>query len=201
METQIATVPKNKFTTCEDMYYSEYKNSVIIVLLILLILAVLGINVCGFIGDMGHSLLQPVLKVLRDIISMFGYSVGSAINDVSDVVSDGAKAGVEIADGTVHDATYLFMDATDKPSEQELAKEKEAAEKRKKAKCESFSVYAPSFDEKINKSSIVETRPPTPFVTIHPLATNNASGDEWCSVNMTDSIEASRNCKSFLFLS
>jgi len=200
METQNTTIPKKIFTTCEDMYYSEYKNTVIIVLLVLLILAILGINVCEFIGTMGYSLLDPFIQVVRNILSMLGYGVGSAINDVADAVSDGAKIGVDIADGTVHDATYLLMEATDKPSDEELAKERAIA-KKKKEKCEGFSVYMPTFDDKINKSSVSEPPPPSPFMEIQPLMTNNTSGDDWCKVNMMDSIEGSRNCKSFMFLS
>jgi hypothetical protein len=199
MDTQTKSTSNTLFSTCEDVYYSEYKNFIIIVLLTLLILAVLGINVCWFVGDMVGFLLNPIIQVVRNILNVFVYGIGHAINDVADAAADGAKAGIEIADGTVHDATNILIDATDVPSDEEIARER-AIEKHKREKCEGFSLHSQSFDEKINKSSVAETPQPSPFIKIQPLIANNASGDDWCSVNAMDSIEGSRNCKSFLFL-
>jgi len=117
---------------------------------------------------------------------MFGFSVGGAINNVADVVSDGAKTGIDIADGTVHDATDLLIKVTDKDSDEDIARRKLEKEKKER-KCEKFSLYSQPFDEMLNKSNVVTHSPNS-----HEL------NDEWCSIDAKNSIQSSRNCKSFV---
>jgi hypothetical protein len=194
----IQTSPSKKiFSTCEDAYITEYKNFIIIILLTLLILGFLGINICGFIADVLNFCFEPIYQIVRNILYMFGFSIGGAINNVADVVSDGAITGIEIADGTIHDATGLMMKATDKDSDEEIVrrrlKEKEAREK----KCEKFSLYSQTFDDLLNTSSANDNHP-LPVTTSIPISETNFPNDEWCSVDMKDSIQSSRNCQSFV---
>lgn len=187
---------KKIFSTCEDAYITEYKNFIIIILLTLLILGFLGINVCGFIADVLIFCFEPVYLVIRNILYMFGFSVGGAINHVADVVADGAITGIEIAEGTVNSATGLMMKATDKDSDEEIVRRRLEEKERREKKCEKFSLYSQSFDKLLNASSVNVTRHPVPITTSAPL--NNAIADEWCSADAKDSVQSSRNCQSFV---
>jgi len=195
----LQTSPSKKiFSTCEDAYITEYKNFIIIILLTLLILGFLGINICGFIADVLSFCFEPIYQLGRGVLYTFGFSVGGAINNVADAVSDGAKTGIEIADGTIHDATGLIMKATDKDSDETVLKRRLEEKERREKKCEKFSLYSQSFDNMINSSSQKITIPPNPVTTSSPNSETSFPNDEWCSVDVKDSIQSSRNCQSFV---
>ena len=194
-----SSVSKKVFSTCEDAYTTEYKNFIIIILLTLLILGFLGINVCGFIADVLTYCFEPVYQVIRNILYMFGFSIGGAINNVADVVADGAITGIEIADDTIHDATGIMMRATDKDSDEDIVRRRLKEKEDREKKCEKFSLYSQSFDDLLNTSSAEDDIPPLPLTTAAPLIKSNTSTTEqWCSVDTKDFIQASRNCKSFV---
>jgi hypothetical protein len=102
------------FTTCEDASMTEYKNVVIIILLSIFFLALLGVNVCTLSSHLIDFVTDTFAPILRNVLDMFGYSIGSAIKNTAYDVKEGAKAGVDIAGDAVGDAGGVIMQQTKK---------------------------------------------------------------------------------------
>jgi hypothetical protein len=85
---------------------------VIISLLIILGLSFLGINIFIVIGNLLESLLKIVGPVITQILSIFGYTTGTALNKGADVVADVAKTGVDIAEGSLQSVGNVLRDAS-----------------------------------------------------------------------------------------
>jgi len=104
----------NRFSTCENSTTSEYKNSIIIILLSLVILSILGVNVFGIGAGVVDFITDIFSPILRNVLDMFGYSLGAAIRSAADQATDGAKFGVEVVGGSVKDAGQIVMQQTKK---------------------------------------------------------------------------------------
>jgi len=102
------------FSTCEDVVIAEYKNVIIIILLSIFILALLGVNVCGLSSNLIDFVTDIFAPILRNVLDMFGYSIGSAIKNTAHDVKNGAKTGVDIAGDAVGDAGAVIMQQTKK---------------------------------------------------------------------------------------
>jgi hypothetical protein len=78
------------------------KNFLIVTLVILLVLSILGINLLTLLGE----LIQYIVNWIGPYIKSFFFNVsdttGAVINKSADVISDSAKVGVDIAEGSVH---------------------------------------------------------------------------------------------------
>jgi len=85
---------------------------VIISLLIILGLSFLGINIFIVIGNLLESLLKIVGPMITQILSIFGYTTGTALNKGADVVADVAKTGVDIAEGSLQSVGNVLRDAS-----------------------------------------------------------------------------------------
>lgn len=85
---------------------------VIISLLIILGLSFLGINIFIVIGNLFESLLKIVGPMITQILSIFGYTTGTALNKGADVVADVAKTGVDIAEGSLQSVGNVLRDAS-----------------------------------------------------------------------------------------
>jgi len=85
---------------------------VIIGLLIILGLSFLGINIFIVIGNLLESLLKIVGPMITQILSIFGYTTGTALNKGADVAADVAKTGVDIAEGSLQSVGNVLRDAS-----------------------------------------------------------------------------------------
>lgn len=88
------------------------KNNIIIALLILLSLSFLGINLLLIVGNFFQLLIQIFGPLVTQILSIFGYTTGTVLNVSADIVSDTAKTGIDIAEGTVHSIGDLLKKAS-----------------------------------------------------------------------------------------
>lgn len=88
------------------------KNYMIIILTILLILSLLGINLFIVVGNTVQVIINIFKPLIYQILAIFGYTAGTLINTTADVTSDVARAGVDIAEGTIHSVGNLLKDAS-----------------------------------------------------------------------------------------
>ena len=85
------------------------KNSLIIILVLFLLLALLGFNLFFFFGVVLEKLFGVVRNTVVQTLSMMGFYTGAVINTTADVVSDTAKSGIDIAEGSVQSIGNLLQ--------------------------------------------------------------------------------------------
>ena len=85
---------------------------IIIALLILLSLSFLGINIFIIIGNLIESFLKIVGPIVTQILSIFGYTTGTALNKGADVAGNVAKTGVDLAEGSIQSVGNILRDAS-----------------------------------------------------------------------------------------
>lgn len=95
----------------EDSFYSG-KNLIIGVLTILLVLSFLGINLLNKTGDFIQTMTNIFGPLIAQVLSVFGYTAGTVLDKSADVVSDVAKTGIDVANGTVQSVADLLKDAS-----------------------------------------------------------------------------------------
>ena len=86
------------------------KNVIIFILICLLILSFLGINIFLWIGILIQFITTKIGHLSSVIFRWIGFYTGAVINTSADVVADTAKAGIDIAEGTVHSVGNLLQD-------------------------------------------------------------------------------------------
>jgi hypothetical protein len=114
MENSIASVPTSSITPPTNSSSSSSflnKNMLIIALVILLILSFLGINLLNIFGDFVQTIINIFGPLFSQILSVFGYTTGSIINKSADIVSDTAKLGIDVAEGSIQSIGNLLKDA------------------------------------------------------------------------------------------
>jgi hypothetical protein len=87
-------------------------NKIIIILSVLLILSFLGINVLDVVSNIIKAILALLGVPVGKLLAVFGYTSGTLINKGSDVVSDTAKLGIDIAEGTIQDIGNILISAS-----------------------------------------------------------------------------------------
>jgi hypothetical protein len=85
------------------------KNILILVLILLLIFSFLGINLLQIFGNIVQYITGVTSPFLSNILSVLGYTTGSALNTSADIVSNTGKTGLDIADGSVHSLGNIFI--------------------------------------------------------------------------------------------
>jgi hypothetical protein len=103
------------------------KNTIIVILTILLILSFLGINLLDIVSNIIKSIVYILGPFISQILAVFGYTSGTLINKSVDVVSDTAKIGIDIAEGTVQNIGNLLISASSgsiKPLDIKLSQDK-----------------------------------------------------------------------------
>jgi hypothetical protein len=88
------------------------KNVAIIILFVLLVLSFLGVNILLIIGSVFEWIIGIIGPFITKVLSYIGYATGSILNKTADVVSDTAKTGIDIADGTVHSVGNLLRNGS-----------------------------------------------------------------------------------------
>ena len=89
------------------------KNTIIIVLCILLLLSFLGINLLNISGNIVETIAKIFGPLVAQILSIFGYTTGTLLNITADVAGDTAKAGIDIAEGSIHSIGNILKDVSD----------------------------------------------------------------------------------------
>jgi hypothetical protein len=97
----------SSFTAISDYYksttnYLADKNVLIITLVLLLVLSLLGINLLTLLGEGIQYFVNWLGPYFKSFFFNVSDTTGAVINKTSDVISDTAKVGVDIADGSVH---------------------------------------------------------------------------------------------------
>ena len=88
------------------------KNLVIVILTGLLILSFLGIQLLSSIDNIIQTVSNVFGPLFAQILSVFGYTAGTVIDKSTDVATDVAKAGIDIAGDTIQSAASLLKDAS-----------------------------------------------------------------------------------------
>lgn len=92
--------------------YDSSKNYMIFILSTLLILSLLGINLFIIVGNVVQVVINIFKPLIYQILAIFGYTAGTLLNTTADITSDVARAGVDIAEGTVQSVGNLLKDAS-----------------------------------------------------------------------------------------
>lgn len=94
--------------------YFSGKNFIIIILSGLLILSFLGINLLNVLGNMMDTIINIFGPLITQLLSIFGYTAGTVLDKSSDAVTDVAKTGLDVANGTVQSIADLLKNASKK---------------------------------------------------------------------------------------
>jgi len=88
------------------------KNFIIIALSGLLILSFIGINLLASMGGLIQTISNVFGPLFTQILSVFGYTAGTVIDKSTDIVTDVAKTGLDLAGDTVQSAADLLKDVS-----------------------------------------------------------------------------------------
>jgi hypothetical protein len=88
------------------------KNFLIVVLVLLLVLSFLGINLILVGGNIFEYVVKILTPLVTQLFSVFAQTTGTVINKTTDVVTDTAKVGVDIAGGTLHSVGNLLKNSS-----------------------------------------------------------------------------------------
>jgi hypothetical protein len=108
MEALKPTFPE----TTSSMFSNNNNNIIIIILVVLLIFSFLGINILTIFGNIIQTFIQIIGPLISQILSIFGYTTGTVLNKTADVVSDTAKAGIDIAEGSIQSVGNILRNAS-----------------------------------------------------------------------------------------
>ena len=95
-----------------SMFSNTNNNIIIIILVVLLIFSFLGINILVILGNIFQTFVQIFGPMVSQILSIFGYTTGTVLNKTADVVSDTAKTGIDIAEGSIQSVGNILRDAS-----------------------------------------------------------------------------------------
>jgi len=148
------------------------KNIIIMVLSFLLIFSFLGVNLLSIFGSWVQTIINIFGPLVAQILSVFGYTAGTVIDKSTDLVTDVAKSGIDIAGGTIHSIGGLLKDASDDNIDSKAKSQLDASTKPK------------NLDKKINSGS--DNKPPhepSPAPSTNPIQNPITSQKtSWCLV-------------------
>lgn len=87
-------------------------NLIIIMLSALLLLSFVGIDVLDIVNNIIKAIISLFGPIFQNLMSTIGYTTGTVINKTADIVSDTAKSGIDIAEGTVQDVGNIMISAS-----------------------------------------------------------------------------------------
>lgn len=85
---------------------------IIVVLLVILGLTLLGINIFIMVGDLLNAIVRAFEPIIKQVLSIFGYTTGSVITKTADVAGDVVKTGVDVAEGSLISVGTMLKDAS-----------------------------------------------------------------------------------------
>lgn len=93
-------------------YLSDTRNLLIVFLSIVLILAIMDINLFYIFGRFLETLSSIFMPLIRQILSLIGYSSGTILNQTAELASDTAKLTIDVAEGTIQSVGGLLQKAS-----------------------------------------------------------------------------------------
>lgn len=91
----------------------KYNNQLLsIVLITLIIFSLLGVNILNIFGDLLQSIVDLFGPLFKQVLALITYTVGSILNQISDLFTVTGTAGVQIAGGTIDTVGDLLKDAS-----------------------------------------------------------------------------------------
>jgi hypothetical protein len=96
----------------ENTIIFDSRNILIVILTIVLILAIMDINIFYIIGNFIQVLSNIFMPFIRKILSLFGYSTGTILNETAELASNTAKLTIDIAEGTIQSVGGLLQKAS-----------------------------------------------------------------------------------------
>jgi len=137
------------------------KNTLIIILVTLLVFSFLGVNLLFVFGNFMQTISNIFGPLVAQILSIFGYTTGTVLNKSADIVSDVAKTGIDIADGTLHSVGDLLKGVSSQNVDPNARNQ---------------------LDKSLNSSGIQYSEP-SPDNSINPIQKPITSGKQaWCLV-------------------
>ena len=137
------------------------KNTLIIILVTLLVFSFLGVNLLFVFGNFMQTISNIFGPLVAQILSIFGYTTGTVLNKSVDIVSDVAKTGIDIADGTLHSVGDLLKGVSSQNVDPNARNQ---------------------LDKSLNSSGIQYSEP-SPDNSINPIQKPITSGKQaWCLV-------------------
>jgi len=166
-------------------HYMSPQNLAIIILAVLLILSFLGVNILIIFGGIIQFLTALIGPLISNVLSIFGYTTGTIINGTANIVSDTAKTGIDIMDGTAHSVGNLFRGASNVngnlPVQQQLDGEMLAASPLIIE--QPIPVEVPNFDQALNTPSVyVPNNPVSDEVSSLIQSAISSNKSSWCLV-------------------
>lgn len=90
----------------------ETKNYIIVFLLVLTLFSLLGINLLSEAGDGFEYATGGIIPYIKKLFGIIGWSTGSIINVSTDIVSDTARAGIDVAEGSIQSIGNYLQNAS-----------------------------------------------------------------------------------------
>lgn len=88
------------------------KNLIITILSVLLFFSFLGINILDIVSNFLKIIVNIFGPLVNQLMSLLGYTTGTVLNTSADVISDGGKFALDIAEGTVQNVGNLMIKAS-----------------------------------------------------------------------------------------
>ena len=92
----------------------DIKNIIIFILVTILLFMMIGINIIDFISNLIDYIADTLKPGLGSILSAVAYLTGTTINTTTDVVSDTAKAGIDIVEDTIQSVGNILIDVSNR---------------------------------------------------------------------------------------
>ena len=103
------SLPYNYQPVSSSLGFFDWKMFFIFLLLIIVILTYFGINVLHIFGDAIETGLSNLSPSFKSFFGLVGDSTGSAINNAADITAGAAKAGIDVAEGTVQSVGNIII--------------------------------------------------------------------------------------------
>jgi hypothetical protein len=146
------------------------KNFIITILTGLLILSFLGLNILASMGNLVQIISNVFGPLFTQILSVFGYTAGTVIDKSTDIVTDVAKSGIDLAGDTVQSAAELLKDASRSGVDAQAVTQLDS------------SMDSSGFDQVLNKSTYKNNEPEVDS-GVNPIQKPITAGKtSWCLV-------------------
>ena len=103
------SLPSNYQPVSSSLGFFDWKMFFIFILLIIVILTYFGINVLHIFGDAIETGVSNLSPSFKSFFGLVGDSTGSAINNAADITAGAAKAGIDVAEGTVQSVGNIII--------------------------------------------------------------------------------------------
>lgn len=103
------SLPSNYQPVSSSLGFFDWKMFFIFILLIIVLLTYFGINVLHIFGDAIETGVSSLSPSFKSFFGLVGDSTGSAINNAADITAGAAKAGIDVAEGTIQSVGNIII--------------------------------------------------------------------------------------------